>query len=208
LLLVQLTSGFPVGLALGNASLYHPVNLTITSFVAGCTLLLAVWSRSLVVGQGNHRAGVGDGPIQRWWLLVVLAFLAATWAFVASAFWSGAFPGWVPSWRAQSPWTLIAFTIVVVILAPLAEELFFRGWLWTGLRRHWSVLPTALVSCSLWLVVHMERGLLVLIALLPMAVMLGFTRHFCGVRAAIALHAVYNLVGVSVLVLLLAAPRS
>jgi hypothetical protein len=54
----------------------------------------------------------------------------------------------------------------------------------------------------------MERGLLVLIALLPMAVMLGFTRHFCGVRAAIALHAVYNLVGVSVLVLLLAAPRS
>jgi membrane protease YdiL (CAAX protease family) len=33
------------------------------------------------------------------------------------------------------PWWLRLLGLpLVVILAPVAEELFFRGWLWTGLR--------------------------------------------------------------------------
>jgi membrane protease YdiL (CAAX protease family) len=210
-LLTGLISGVPVGLVVSvlkhahfqNLSPVNPISATVMVFLAGCTLLIAVRRRSVVAGHGNRRAGVDDRPITRWWLLLVLAFLAATWAFVASAFWNAAVPQWVSSWRGESPWTLIAFTIVVVILAPLAEELFYRGWLWTGLRQHWRAFPTALLSCSLWLISHIDRGFLVPIILIPTAVILGFARHFCGIRAAIILHAIYNFVGVLVLVLLL-----
>jgi hypothetical protein len=93
--------------------------------------------------------------------------------------------------------------MVVVILGPFAEELFYRGWLWTGLRRHWRAFPTALLSCGLWLLSHIEQGLLAPIMLIPTAIILGFARHFCGIRAAIVVHAIYNLVVVLVLVLLL-----
>lgn len=210
-LVTELMSGVPVGFVVGvlkhahdqGVSLDSPISNTALVFLASCTLLIAVRRRSAVVGHGNRRAGVDDKPITRWWLLVVLVFLVAAWAFVASAFWNAVQPQWVSSWRGQSPWVLAAFTVATVILAPLAEELFYRGWLWTGLRQHWRAFPTALLSCSLWLIVHIERGFLVPIILIPLAVILGFARHFSGIRAAIILHAIYNLVCAAALVLLL-----
>jgi membrane protease YdiL (CAAX protease family) len=208
--LAELT-GAPVGLVTSmmknagvpNASLDNPISFTVMGFLASGVLLIGVRKRSGIVGHGNHRAGVDDGPIKRWWLLIVLVLLAATWAFLAAAAWNGLAPQWLASWRQASPWTVAASTVATVILAPLAEELFFRGWLWTGLRRRWRALPTALLTCGFWLIIHIDRGLLLPLFLLPIAVMLGFARHFCGIRAAIILHATYNLVGVLVLLLLL-----
>ena len=164
-------------------------------------LLITVRKRSRIVGYGNRCAGVDDRPIMRWRLLIVLVLLAATWAFFASAVFVWAVrnapePQWVASWRQASPWTVAAFAVAAVVLAPLAEELFFRGWLWTALRRRWRAFPTALLTCGFWMVVHLERGLLLPLFLLPIAVILGFARHFCGIRAAIILHAIYNLVGI------------
>lgn len=204
-------SGVPVGFVTGlmtaagvpNASLNNPISFTVTMFLAGGVLLVAVRKRSRIVGHGNHRAGVDDRPIMRWWFLIVLVLLAATWAFFASAVWDALVPQWSASWRQASPWTVSAFAVATVVLAPMAEELFFRGWLWTALRRHWRAFPTALLTCGFWLVVHLERGLLLPVFLLPTAVILGFARHFCGIRAAIMLHAIYNLVGVLFLVHLL-----
>ena len=33
--------------------------------------------------------------------------------------------------------------VALVIGAPVAEEVFFRGWLWAGLRQSWGVLGTS-----------------------------------------------------------------
>jgi membrane protease YdiL (CAAX protease family) len=206
-------SGVPIGFVTGlmsnagnpNASLNNPVTFTVTVFLASGVLLIAVRKRSRTVGHGNYRAGVDDRPIMRWRLLVVLVLLAATWAFFAYAVWDALVPLWWASWRQASPWTVAAFAVATVVQAPLAEELFFRGWLWTALRRHWRAFPTALLTCGFWLLIHLERGLLLPLFLLPTAVILGFGRHFCGIRAAIILHAIYNLVGVLFLVLQLAS---
>jgi membrane protease YdiL (CAAX protease family) len=209
-ILAELT-GAPVGLVTAmmksagvpNASLNNPISFTVMFFLASGVLLIGVRKRSGIVGHGNHRAGVDDQPIKRWWLLIVLMLLAAAWAFFAASVWNGVAPQWLASWRQASPWTVAAFAVATVILAPLAEELFFRGWLWTGLRRHWRALPTALLTCGFWLLIHLDRGLLLPLFLLPTAVMLGFARHFCGIRASIILHVTYNLVAVLVLLLLL-----
>jgi hypothetical protein len=93
-----------------------------------------------------------------------------------------------------APWLTLLNLFVVVVLAPIGEELFFRGWLWTGLRRRWDALPTALVTATFWLVLHLDRGVATAVALLPLAIILSLARQIGNsVRASIPLHAVYNL---------------
>jgi membrane protease YdiL (CAAX protease family) len=207
--LAGFTGGFLAGFVNGflrvqNASLSPSIAFTIQTFLASGILLIAVKRRTAILGHGNRRVGVDDGPITRRWLLFVLTLLATMWAFFASFFLNAALPQSLAAWRNESPWTLAGFAIGAVILAPLAEELFYRGWLWKGLRQHWRAFPTSLLTCGFWLLAHIERGILLLVMLLPVAVLLGLARHFCGIRAAIIVHALYNLVGIVVLMLLLA----
>ena len=201
-----------IGIAIGEwklADVRNPALLpllgTVGAWAAACALLIAVRTRSAIVGQGNRRAGVGDGPITRWWLLAVLALPTIAWAFIVGVFMNAVSPQSVTNWRGHGP-SLAAFAVVAILLAPLAEELFYRGWLWTGLRQHWRVFPTALFACGFWLVSHIDRGALVPILLIPTAVILGIARQFCGIRAAIILHAAHNLVSVLVIVSALASP--
>ncbi|MDQ2078930.1 type II CAAX endopeptidase family protein [Xanthobacteraceae bacterium Astr-EGSB] len=205
--LAGFASGFLVGFVNGflrvqNASLSPPLAFTIQMLLATGILLIAVKRQTAILGHGNRRIGVDDGPITRRWLLCVLTLLATMWAFFASFFWNAALPQSFAAWRNESSWTLAGFAIGAVTLAPLAEELFYRGWLWKGLRQHWRAFPTSLLTGGFWLLAHIERGILLLGMLLPVAVLLGLTRHFCGIRAAIIVHALYNLVGILVLILL------
>jgi CAAX protease family protein len=48
--------------------------------------------------------------------------------------------------------------LLVVVLAPLTEELFFRGFVFAGLRSRWSLWPAALVSGLLFGLVHAPTG--------------------------------------------------
>jgi membrane protease YdiL (CAAX protease family) len=53
-----------------------------------------------------------------------------------------------------------------------------------------------------WLVLHIDRGLL-MIVLLPVAVILSLAREFAGsIRAPIALHAMYNSIAAGLVFLL------
>src|SRR5262249_13882583 len=62
------------------------------------------------------------------------------------AFWSGTEPpseGWAPIARSASRAELIAFAIMAVTIAPISEELAFRGLLYNKLR-HALPMPLAL----------------------------------------------------------------
>jgi membrane protease YdiL (CAAX protease family) len=113
--------------AVPNASSDNPISVTVMVILTSGILLIADRTRSGIVGHGNHRAGVDDRPIMRWWLLIVLALLAVVWAFFASAVWNGLVPQWVARWRQASPWTVGAFAVTTAVLAPFAEELFFSS---------------------------------------------------------------------------------
>jgi membrane protease YdiL (CAAX protease family) len=96
---------------------------------------------------------------------------------------------------ARSAWLQVPFLFSAVFLAPIAEELFFRGWLWNALKQHWNGLLTASVVSGLWLAVHLEQGMPAVIGLIPVAVLIAFARHFGkSVRASIAVHMAMNLV--------------
>ncbi len=172
------------------------------------TLLFAAWRRARVVGHGDLRLGFDDRPLRRLPLLAGLAVLQLVLVFG----WLGLLSRWLPAPptpqlgrlanAAEPAGMLLAAGLfaTVVVLAPISEELFFRGWLWTGLRRRWSVGPVMLMTGLPWLLAHGTEGLQRPLYLLPAAIMFGVARQFCGgVRASIVLHVLNNL-GAAILI--------
>ena len=79
----------------------------------------------------------------------------------------------------------------------MAEELFFRGWLWEELRRPWRTVPVMLGTALPWLLAHTLDIGLASLALVPEAVCFSMVRHLCGsVRPSIVLHVLNNLIAI------------
>jgi len=190
--------GFVAGLVAGafRATTVPAVQILFTlagGLGAGTVLLVADFRRGRIVGHGNVRAGLGDQPVSKLAAIAILAVAVVAYALLVGLTAVGG-RSEVVRMFAISAWATLLVAVFAVVVAPVAEELFFRGWLWTGLRRNWSALPTAAMTSALWLAVHLEYGIAALAVLLPVAVMLATARHFGqSVRAPIALHAIYNL---------------
>jgi membrane protease YdiL (CAAX protease family) len=45
-----------------------------------------------------------------------------------------------------------------VVLAPIAEEILMRGYLYTSLRAHWKFVPSLLVTSLLFGLAHLQSG--------------------------------------------------
>jgi membrane protease YdiL (CAAX protease family) len=87
-------------------------------------------------------------------------------------------------------WTWILW---LVVLAPLAEEMLFRGELFGRLARLLSPAATVAVSAVVFALCHAERGLLQPLSVLPLGVALGTMRLWAGsLWPCIALHAASN----------------
>ena len=81
----------------------------------------------------------------------------------------------------------------LVVLAPLAEELFFRGWVYTALRARWSFWPSFLVTAAAFAAIHWNADHRHMLRVLPLALGVGLLRELTGgIRPTIALHAAYN----------------
>lgn len=93
---------------------------------------------------------------------------------------------------------LVLSGVVVVGLAPLAEETFFRGFLYKGLRRRFSVWPAALISAAFFGLVHFAgiKFLLIIPSLIVVGVVLAMVyERQQSLMASVAAHAVFNLIG-------------
>lgn len=99
---------------------------------------------------------------------------------------------------------LILLAPVVILGAPLGEELLFRGFLYRGLRRRFSVWPAALISGLVFGVIHISpesgRQAAATAILVPALSLLGVAlAHLYERRkslvAPIAGHAAFNLIG-------------
>jgi membrane protease YdiL (CAAX protease family) len=93
---------------------------------------------------------------------------------------------------------LIASGPVIVLAAPLGEELFFRGFLYRGLRRRYSQWPAAIISALVFGFVHYQGVSFLLIipglAVVGLGLALLFERRQ-SLLATIAAHAAFNAVG-------------
>ena len=129
---------------------------TVGAYGSAIVLLCAASIGGRIVGGGDRRLGLGIAPIARIpaiiWLSTVLLVYAALIDFAIYKYRPDLFV------QSTSVWLTLFDGLEVIVLAPLAEELLFRGWLWTGLRKHWGVLPTGLVTAVMWLLPHLGRA--------------------------------------------------
>ena len=165
----------------------------------GTLLAAAVW-RGRRLGAG----GLGLRPIRDWPLVLRLCFAMLIWLVILVALTT-----WFPALRdlARSktmdvltdfldagPIVLTAAAVLITALAPVSEELFFRGWLWEALaRRGHGMISIGLWTTLPWLLLHGLDSPGRVVFLVPAAVALFTARRLDGgVRASLAVHVVNN----------------
>jgi len=89
---------------------------------------------------------------------------------------------------------IILGLISVVIIAPIAEEFLFRGFLYSQLKRTtlggWGAVT---LSSFLWTIIHFQYELLILFVLFIFGIFLGYIRMaYKSLSLPIILHAINN----------------
>lgn len=177
------------------------VGLAFEILLAGLTLLWVRLRRASPVALGLAPAGVGRrlmlGFGSGLLLFAVTVFVVAPALYALLSLLVGGQV--VPPQQEvlpERPATIhvLLGAVVVVLAAPLGEELFFRGLLFGGLRRSLPFWAAALISSTIFAVVH------VYVLLMPLLFLVGFGLAYVYERSgslvtSIAAHAAFNLVG-------------
>lgn len=94
-----------------------------------------------------------------------------------------------------------------ILFAPAAEELFYRGMLFTALRRRMAMWPAMGLSAGLWALSHiagesdLAAGLLILLIIWPLGMLLAWVYERRGsLLTNVVAHATFNCVQVFLLV--------
>ncbi|MCC6236862.1 MAG: CPBP family intramembrane metalloprotease [Dehalococcoidia bacterium] len=87
---------------------------------------------------------------------------------------------------------LLLLGLAVVGLAPLCEELFFRGLIFRGLRGYWTLLPSLLLSGLLFGAFHLNASVVVPFTLIGMLFAWSMEASGGSILPAIAAHGAVN----------------
>mgnify|MGYP003617134485 CR=1 FL=1 len=73
----------------------------------------------------------------------------------------------------QTPWSMI---ISVVLVAPIVEEMLFRGFMYAGFERSIGALPAVLLSSLIFTAIHSQYQWAELLVVLVLGLVLGLAR--------------------------------
>jgi membrane protease YdiL (CAAX protease family) len=197
LLGLWLVLSLAAALAAGLLHLGWDISLLITFLEA--LLLLPVWWLTV----RKYKVGLGDLGLRRFrpvmllyavGLLVVAYTINLIYAVILVLLGVSADQGLVDVVaQLESPWLL---ALGVCVVAPLAEELFFRGFVFAGLRARFGWVKAALISAAAFCLLHLQP-----IQALPIFVLgLFFALLYEKSRSlwpAIAMHAAINTIGLA-----------
>ncbi len=95
--------------------------------------------------------------------------------------------------EARNPATLAIYFVLVALIAPVLEELIFRGFVYPGLRRIMPVAPAALGSALIFAAVHITApvGGLAVIVLVGIVLACLYERTH-SILSSIVAHSMYN----------------
>lgn len=133
-------------------------------------------------------------PRRHWKLLLGLFVLTLAWEVAASVGIEHVHPeakDWVVAPKG-TPW-IVAFIALAVLAGPIAEEILFRGWIYTSLRAGFGLRVAILVTSVLFAVAHWESTHLYALAVFPVGLALALVRERTGtIAGSITFHALYN----------------
>ncbi|MGD8902093.1 MAG: type II CAAX endopeptidase family protein [Anaerolineae bacterium] len=142
---------------------------------------------------GAGSLGVGCG------LMIMSLLFNAVWASILAIFDLRAQVDLVPIFaELSSPWWLLLAGIVV---APVVEELFFRGFLYAGLAQRYSWRRAAVISSALFALIHLQP------LAIPPIFILGYIfaylyRRSGSIWPAVVMHVATNALGLGAAYLL------
>jgi CAAX protease family protein len=170
-------------------------------------LAMLIVSPALLFGATYRRAGfnrarLGLTPIKRKWLLALLSALLL--AYVPAMYWLFGQP--LP-FRGidvhREFWIGITMIASIIIVTPLAEELLFRGWLWSDLGEFWPGIGTMLFTGAVFWLAHALEGWQRLLGIALPTIVFTLARRYCdSVKASLWLHVLNNAAVVALLLYL------
>lgn len=101
----------------------------------------------------------------------------------------------------ESTLATIAGGFLIVLVAPISEEIFFRGFMFGGLRTRLSLWPAAAISATVFASLHLSGGNITIVPpLLVLGLLFAWLYEYTGsLGPPIALHMVNNAVAFTVL---------
>ncbi|MBX9759778.1 MAG: CPBP family intramembrane metalloprotease [Beijerinckiaceae bacterium] len=134
------------------------------------------------------------------WILLALAPVYHIVAGATLRYFFPEFNAWLIAPR--DPLALAMSFLMIVVLAPLVEELLFRGWIFGVLRARFSATFAILAVTFLFAVVHFDQTGLYPLAVLAPGFVLTLIRERTGAcKASVLAHGIYNFAGWLLLVL-------
>ena len=186
------------------------VTVLIAAAVFQGILLLGALRQGRRAGDGDSRAGLGVRSIRHGGQVALLCVVMIIWlmAFLLLAaavpalreFAKSVSPDVLAGMTDSGPTVAVLSVLLVVALAPVSEELFFRGWLWEALRRRgFGAWSTAGLTVFPWLLLHGIDAPGRILFLIPAAMVFSFARHRGGgVLASLAVHVTNNTAAVAI----------
>lgn len=168
------------------------------------TLLWAALRQGQRAGGGDRSIGLGIRPIERGGRVALSCVMMIIWLFafvlLAAAipalreFAKSVAPDVLSGLGEGGPAVMVFRVALVMVLAPVSEELFFRGWLWEALRqRGHGGVTTAALTVIPWLLLHGIDAPGRILFLIPAAVVFSFARQQGdSVLASLVVHATNN----------------
>lgn len=130
-------------------------------------------------------------------LLPVLLMISHLLSFFFQGMGSTHAPRMLP--EMEGPGDILMMILALAVLAPLVEELLFRGFLYRILRSRYSSLPSIIITSILFSAVHFSLAMVVPIFI--MGVLMAWARERSGSMApSLLLHSINNLVAVLLLI--------
>lgn len=196
---VYLVSALALAVVLGRAgaSSVFPVALGValpTALAAGCAVVVTTLRgngpRTDLCLQWSWR-GAGTGVLFGGAGLLVTIPASVLWLSIIGDDVTSAADAVFGDLRSTWGWAVLVFAVVVVV-APVCEEIIFRGLLWGAVQQRWGRWVALGVTTVVFAIAHLEwqRAPLLLVIGLP----IGLARLYGGTLiASIVAHAIANL---------------
>jgi membrane protease YdiL (CAAX protease family) len=161
---------------------------------AGTLLLLIVRARrGLAAGDYLAWRRISFPAIAFWLGTLVLYVLA--WEFLASFFGREQIPGFMRSAYTSASFIPLLW-IAIIFVAPLFEELFFRGFLFAGIAAsRLGATGAVILTAGLWAGLHMQYDLYDMTSVFLLGLLFGMARLRSGsLWPSLSMHMLANLV--------------
>lgn len=183
-----------------------PLPLAVIIFLTLTELLLLVPPWYFLFRRGGSWSDLGIRGFRLGYLatgcslLLLSFFFNLAWAIFLTTFDLQVQPDVLPLFGGGPAAFLVAL-FVAGMVGPFVEEVYFRGFLFGGLRQRWGVLPALLVSSALFALFHILPTTIPPIFVL--GVFLGLLYHLSGsLWPSILMHAATNILALTAAYLL------